>query len=302
MIGADDIEDIVFQTLAQCLEILFRTERRIHLVVGVALYDVVAAEGKVMRADLGGNRNAGLSRLTHHIHALFGRAVAQMQVCTCLCGKYDISCNNRVLYGVCDARQMPLSRVCILIHAAAVYEVLVLAVSQHRNVFLCGNLHGLFVEQRVHNGFSVLADRRDAGFYHALDIGELFTLLSYCDGACLQYINRRKTVCFDRYIVDAVRAVDDRFCIRHRYQRCHASFCCCFRTAFNIFFICLPRVAEMYMHIDDARHYIAAFCIYYLRIFYTDSFFNPCNNAVFDQNITDFVFLGGRVDDLSIFD
>lgn len=47
---------------------------------------------------------------------------------------------------------------------------------------------------------------------------------------------------------------------------------------------------EMYMHIDDARHYIAAFCIYYLRIFYTDSFFNPCNNAVFDQNITDFVF------------
>ena len=58
----------------------------------------------------------------------------------------------------------------------------------------------------------------------------------------------------------------------------------------------------MYMHIDDARHYIAAFCIYYLRIFYTDSFFNPCNNAVFDQNITDFVFLGGRVDDLSIFD
>jgi hypothetical protein len=56
------------------------------------------------------------------------------------------------------------------------------------------------------------------------------------------------------------------------------------------------------MHIDDARHYIAAFCIYYLRIFYADSFFNPCNNAVFDQNITDFVFLGGRVDDLSIFD
>lgn len=56
----------------------------------------------------------------------------------------------------------------------------------------------------------------------------------------------------------------------------------------------------MYMHIDDARHYIAAFCIYYLRIFYADSFFNPCNNAVFDQNITDFVFLGGRVDDLSI--
>ena len=210
MIGADDIEDIVFQTLAQCLEILFRTERRIHLVVGVALYDVVAAEGKVMRADLGGNRNAGLSRLTHHIHALFGRAVTQMQVCTCLCGKYDISCNNRVLYGVCDARQMPLSRVCILIHAAAVYEVLVLAVSQHRNVFLCGNLHGLFVEQRVHNGFSVLADRRDAGFYHALDIGELFTLLSYCDGACLQYGAgaQKKMADFSEKTLENVRSKD----------------------------------------------------------------------------------------------
>ena len=56
------------------------------------------------------------------------------------------------------------------------------------------------------------------------------------------------------------------------------------------------------MHIDDARHDKTAFGIYYLRIFYADSFFNPCNDAVFDQNITDFVFLGGRVNDLSIFD
>ena len=68
-------------------------------------------------------------------------------------------------------------------HAAAVYEVLVLAVSQHRNVFLCGNLHGLFVEQRVHNGFSVLADRRDASFTMPSISASSSPLLSYCDVA-----------------------------------------------------------------------------------------------------------------------
>ena len=191
----------------------------------------------MMRADFSRNGNPHLPCILYHHGTCTGGTVAQVQMHTGFSCQQDIPCSNHILHRIRNARKLKFRRFFIFIHTAAVHHVNIFTMSQHRNSqpFCCR--HGILVQLCIHNGFSVLAYGRTAGFHHSFYIWQLLSLHAFGDRPHLQYMNRGKSRRLIVYIIYFRCLINSRPGIWHCENRRKTALCSRFWTCFNIFLI-----------------------------------------------------------------
>jgi 4-hydroxy-tetrahydrodipicolinate reductase len=163
--------------------------------------------------------------------------------------------------------------------------------------------HTVPIQSGIHDRFSVLADCRTSCLNHSFNIRKLFSLLSLCHRTNLQDMNTAPGFCFVVHIIDNIRIVCYRLCIRHG-QHCRISTMRSgLHPGINILFLFKSRIAEMYMHINKSRHHITSVRIDHTFGFFFRKFFsNLFYLLIFDQDICHLIHLCCRIDDMSPFD
>ena len=224
-----------------------------------------------------------------------------MQVRSRAFGKDNVTGNDHILHRIGNAWKIPFLRLVSLIHAAAVYHIDIFTVRKHRNVSSRRDLHCFLVKLGIHHGLSVLADGRNSGIHHPVDIRQFFSHHTLCDRAYLKHMDQRMLSRLVFHIIDTVRIVNDRFCVRHCKHRCHTTLGCRHRTGDDILLMGQARISEMHMHIDQTRHYITACRVDHFRGAVRNLLLNLGDPAVLDQHVTDLVQPAVRIDDMSVF-
>ena len=235
------------------------------------------------------------------LHASISRAVAQMQVCSCLSCQHHITHGDDVLDCIADAAKSLFADRFIVICHTAVHQVDVLTVCHDRNAALCCDLHCFFAEQGIHNGFTVLTDCRSSFRYHGFDVGKFFSLLSFCDRTGLQYVDRCHRFCLVVYITDIKSVICYRLCIRHRQHGGKSSVCRCSCSCLNRLLVRLSRIPQVNMQVDQARHNVAAFCIDHFFCLFLDLLVYLYNLILLDQDIVPAIFSGVRINHSAVF-
>ena len=215
VVCADNINNILFQSLNQSIPVLFCTKRRVHLIICIIFQNIFRSQGKMMWTHFPCYRKFFFLCKLNHADAVLCRTMAQMQSCSCFFCQNNVSGSNDIFYCIADSRKSQFSRFCIFIDTASVYHVLVFAMSKHRNIMSGCNFHGFFIQFHVHNRFSVFTDSRNTGLNHAFNIRQFFSFLLFCHRSKLQYMNRRQGFCLIVYILYPIRTVNHRFCIWH---------------------------------------------------------------------------------------
>ena len=237
----------------------------------------------------------------HHLRNTFCGTMAQMQSRTCLSGKKNISRCDYILNCIADTRQSQPPCIFIIVHTSISAQINILAMCKNRNIeFLC-HFHGLFAEPGIHNRFTILRQCRDSGFYHSFDIGKFLPFLSLRNGTSLKYMNAGKLFCFIMHIVYTIRTVNYRCCIRHCNNRCHTTSGSSPGTCLYILLLCLSRIPEMNVKINQSRHYQTPLRIYYsvTVIFYFKFLTDLSDHSVFQINIAFLISVSSRIYDAS---
>ena len=173
---------------------------------------------------------------------------------------------------------------------------------QNRNSVLCSLKHTLAIHLSIHDRLSILADRRDSGFHHSLDIRKFLSLLSLRDRANLQYMNAMSALCLLMHIFYNIRIVDNRLRIRHRKHRRISTVCSCRHTGEDILFLLKSRITKMHMHIDKSRHHITSLCLNHaIRLAYFQVFSYLCDLVLFNSDIRNLIHLRCRIDHMTAF-
>ena len=208
-----------------------------------------------------------------------------MQLCACLHRKLYIAHSDYIFHAVCNSRQLAFFCIVVCVDDAAVYKVFIFTVRQYRNIQFLRDFHCLLQHIRIHYRLSVLTDRRDACLYHFFNIRKLRPFHFPSNGSCLQDIYLCYAFCLIVDIADYIRIIYNRFCIRHSHNRRKSAACRCRCTCGYCFLAFKSRIAQMHMHINKARHHIAAFSIDHTIRFHLLLRRNTLNFSVLHQHV-----------------
>ena len=103
------------------------------------------------------------------------------------------------------------------------------------------------------------------------------------------------------YVIYTVRIVDDRCSVRHGNYSCHSASGCCLGARLYVLFLCLTRISEVYVKIDQSRHDQASFRIYHsvTLVLYFKFVTDVSDHSIFQINIALFISISGRIYDTS---
>ena len=150
-----------------------------------------------------------------------------MKLYSCLFCKKDISCNDYIFHRICNSFQSECFCLLIGIHDTPFYHMNILAVCKDSDSACCRSSHSFSVKRCVHHRLPILTDRMASCLRHSFDISQFFSCLTDCDCTKLDHMHRRIFLRTRMYIFHTLFCVDDRFCVRHRTDRCHTSVRCC---------------------------------------------------------------------------
>ena len=255
----------------------------------------------MMGAYFTGYRDSFFFCQTQHHFTVFCGTMTKMQVASGIFCDQNISCYNSIFHCVTNSRQTKLLGIGIFIHTASVYHMNIFTMCQYRNIHACCNLHRFFINLRIHNRFPILTDRRRTRPNHTFNIRKLLTFHPLSDSSCLQDIDQITLHCFIFYIRKSFRIINDRFCVWHGNQCGNTTPCRSLRSGKYILFMCQPRITQMYMHINQPRHDVAASGINHLVRFILDVFFYFLDLIIFQQYICNLIQLCIRIDHMTIF-
>ena len=212
----------------------------------------------------------------------------------------NVARNHDLLGGTGDSRQTELGGNKAFIHHAVADKVLILAVAHDEQTEMVGILHRQTEKVRVRYRLSVVGNRDDARFLHPADFRHFNARQPLGDRA--DRIDAHAASLRLRLFDDVARhsrVVVGRLRVGHAANRGKAAVRRRTRAGNDILFIFLTRIAQMAVHIDQARGDYLARCVVYLCSVGGKPFADRRNFAVLNQNIRDFVHPVGGVNDVS---
>ena len=255
-----------------------------------------------MRRDLRRDADAVLLGLAHELDRTARADVGDVDACTGILGEQDVARDGDVLGDRRTALHAEHRAAVALIHDAVLDE---------RRLFLVVDDDlvervQVIVSVQEHLGrrveVAVIGERDGTGLDHVAELCELLALLPLRDRTNDADVDLRDIL---RALLEAAHQsgrVDDRLRVRHRRDRRVAAGCRCLRAGLEVLFGLLAWLAEMRVHVDEARRDDLAGCIVDFCTFCRKILADGCNLAILDQHISDFVKMLCRIDDPATFE
>ena len=149
---------------------------------------------------------------------------------------------------------------------------------------------------------AVVGERDSARLDHVAELGELLALLPFRHRADDADVDLGDVLGALLEAAHDVSRIDDRLRVRHRRDRRVAAGCCCLRAGLKVLLGLLAWLAEVRVHVDEARRNELARCIVDFRTFSCEVLADGSNLAILDQHISDFVKMLCRIDDPATFE
>lgn len=181
------------------------------------------------------------------------------------------------------------------IHRACSCQGMVLTVGHDRKLKHTGILHSLFHQPCIHNRLPIFADGADSCLGHLADVGQLFSLLFFCDGPDGQHMNNSFFFCFHLDILYQDLIINHWVGIGHTAYGGESSLGCTSASGCNGFLVLEARLSQVDVDIDQSRHHPAAASIDYIVCFRIDLFLNLYNMFILNQYVFDSIGLGNRI-------
>ena len=253
VIGGNGVDRAVSDSLQQRLSMLLRAQRRIHFQIrGERLHGLIA-EGNVMGRHLAGDVNAGGARLANRGDRPGGGDMRDMQMRARHAGQDHVAGHHRLLRRRGNPAHAQKSGVKPLVHDAAVGEIQILFMGDHRHAQHRRILHRPAHQLPVRHGLTVIADAHAA---RGTKIGQLRQLFPFQGPAHrtdrihpARAIPRRLGDDHLRYGPLVVRGKG----VGHRADSGVAARYGCASSGGDGLLVLLPRLAQVRVQIDESR-------------------------------------------------
>ena len=163
VIGTEDRQRPIGDSLQQRIHICGRTQRRIHLVVCIEILDRFVRQRDVMRANFAADFHAARPRFTNQPHAASGRDVLAMNVVIAKFREQDVAHHHRFLAHRRPAGQPEQRAPVAFVHHAIADEIVILTVVEHGHT----NHSGIFNRAPhyfvILHALTIVGNRDDAG-------------------------------------------------------------------------------------------------------------------------------------------
>ncbi len=183
VVGGDDVEDAVDETLQERGVVGSGAQGRVHFVVGVVVADVLVIEDEVVGGDLAGDADAAVFGAANGVHAERGGDVLDVEVDADVFGEANVAGDADFFADGRDALEAEAVGDAAFMHAAFTGEFFDFAMAGEGEVELFGVLHGAAENLGVADGVAIVGEVDDAAAFHAGDAGEFFTFATFGDGA-----------------------------------------------------------------------------------------------------------------------
>ena len=186
-------------------------------------------------------------------------------------------------------------------HVAAFDEALFFAMVDDDLVEHAGIFHGFTHEIAVFYVAAIIGESSDAFFGHGTHSSQFLALEALGNSADDFDFDFGFPFYFILHAVDDDCRIDNRLGIRHGRYTGDTTGSSGLRPRFNRFLVGLTRLAEMDVHIDEARCYDEARCVEDFRTVRTEISSDFLNFTIFNENVTNFILLHGRIYDSAAF-
>ena len=149
---------------------------------------------------------------------------------------------------------------------------------------------------------AVVGERDSARLDHVAELGELLALLPFRHRADDANVDLGDVLGALLEAAHDVSRIDDRLRVRHRRDRRVAAGCCCLRAGLKVLLGLLAWLAEVRVHVDEARRDDLAGSVIHVRAVSLEVLADGLDLAVLDQHISDFVKMLCRIDDPATFE
>ena len=205
MVGGDHRDRTVGDALDEGETVLFRTQRRIHLVIRAVSLDALVGQRQVVRRRFAGDRNPLRPGVAEQLHALLDADMLHMDLPADLAGEDDVAGNHELLGGSRNAVHPEQDGPFPFVHDAIGRERLLLAVVENRQIEGFRVFDHMAHERMVLNAAAVVTEGNHAGGLQRTDAGHLPALVvlghaaarehmhhSLLRGGLAQELNRRR--------------------------------------------------------------------------------------------------------------
>ena len=254
MVGDDGVDGAVDHAGDKGLGIGSRAQRRVDLEGrGVIVADVVLGEEQVMRGDLAGDRQALGFRGANHIKAARSGDVLDVQLAAGKAAQGDVASDLQLLAFGRPTQKAQARRGDALIDLAIADQVLVLAVAHDHAAELAGVIHDAAHHAGGLDTAAVIGERDGAVCGHVAHLGERLALQALRAGTRHVHATLAGLGGDGLHILDGDGVVDDRVGVGHGANSREAAMGCGAGAAGDVFLLLEARLAQMHMHIHQAR-------------------------------------------------
>ena len=301
MIGNDNVDGAVDDTLTDSLGVLVGAQRRVDLERGVVgLVQVVLGQEHVVRGGLAGNLNAGGLAGTHDLQAMGGGDVLDVQLGTGQLGDLDVAGDLELLAGSRPALESQTGRDLTLVDLAVADQVLVLAVAHKDLAEHLTVVHAATEHARALHAATVVSEGDGAVGDHIAHLGHGLALKTAGHGA------RR----IDTAVTDLGSAgldelhdgavIGNGIGVGHGAHAGKAALGSCAGAALDVLFDLVAGLAKVNVHIHQAGDEVLAGKVADLGSLDGEILADLGDLVAVNQDVNDTVKLDGRVDDVGI--
>ena len=289
VVGTDYIDDAVGNRLAQCHDVLFGAQRRVHLEHRVVGACGLIGEQQVVRGCLRGDlHTAGLSP-AHNLNGALGGQVADVQLGVQVLGQQHVTGDDGFLSHGGPTGQTQVGGDLTLVHLGALGQARLLRVLRNHAVEGLDVLEGAAHHGRVVHAHAVVGEHAHVrgGGRHAADVGEALALQTHGHGADGLHAAPAS------FLTEAVNLLDHGGGVGHGQGVCHGEHCgvaaqgCGAGAGLDGFGGLVAGLAQVGVDVHQAGQCYLACRLDDLCVCGVDVLCDAANHAVLDEDVGD---------------
>ena len=255
MIGGNQIESAVDQALEQCRVVRLGAQRRVHLIVGVVVADVVFAENQVVWCHLGGDLHiAALFPPADRFHADLARNMLDVNVRTGRVRETNVAVDDD-LFGTCrrslDAKAVTHRA---FVERAWSCKLGNFAVACKKHAHFPRILHRAEQHRCVSRRVAIVGEHLHPQRAHAIDTRQLLAFAPFSDTAGSIDWDARIFCSDGKHLTNHRRRVDRRHGVGHHHHAGDATIDRCLGSGRDVFLRLKSWFAKMHMRIKHSGH------------------------------------------------
>ena len=298
VVGGERLQGSVHDGLHEGRAVRRRSQRRVHLVIRVAFFDVGVGERKVMGCEFAGNFQAACPRFADQPGAFLRGDVLDVDRAAGAAREIDVAADDLDLRLGRDARKFPMFGKFALVHDAALFHFPVLRVIHDRLVQRGRQRHRALHRLVGRHRGPVVREHARAGFHQRLQVGDLAAVAARRDARGGNDPDQADLLGATDHLRHALRRVERRLRIGHGDDRREPAARRGARTGLDRFRILAAGLAKMNVQVNQPRHNHEPRRLDHLRARRYRRW-RLHNHSILDEEIPDSVCAGGGIDDLA---